>query len=114
MKTLKLLLALILILSISSCQYKEDIAAKQPNGLNYEFLDYIGPDSCMLYRCAYAYNTDGNAGSVFLTICKDKNSSIQYQQGKVSISNSTVIDTVIKMVPKMVPETSIVVTQKIK
>lgn len=95
---------------LASCSTKDDYADKQSNGLHYKFLDYIGPDSCKLYSCAYSYGSDENQVSmVLLTICKDKNVSTEYQEGKVSMTNFTVIDTTIRMVQKMVPETSLVI-----
>lgn len=104
---------LTLILSISlfvSCQTKADFADKQPNGLHYQFLDYVGPDSCKLYKCAYNYAPgETNISTVLLTICKDKNISTSYTSGKQHITNYTVMDTVVNMVQKMVPETSLVV-----
>jgi len=89
---------------ISGCTQKIDYAPLQSNGLNYKFIDYIGPDSCMLYECAYHEAGENNAGKVFLTVCKDKPTTTNWdvRTGKTSttqLTNSLVFDTVIRMVP---------------
>lgn len=107
MKKLIMLLALV---SFASCMTKDDIATKQPNGLNYTFIDYIGPDSCKLYKCAYHEEGRTSADDVFLTVCKDKSAGTNYSytSGKqtIHVSNNMVYesvpeyDTIINMVPK--------------
>jgi hypothetical protein len=129
MKGILLVVTLLCTIIITGCQSKEDIAPTQDNGLNYVFVDYIGPDSCKLYRCAYHEPGHNSAGDVFLTVCKDKPSTVNWveQHGKTtdyysndvvsdktidSIKRMKVVDTVITMVSKMVPETSLVVKFK--
>ncbi len=120
---------ILLIIALVGCQSKSQIAPTQDNGLNYIFVDYIGPDSCKLYKCAYLAPGDNDAGSVFLTICKDKQSTVNWsvQQGKTtahysndvvtdgtmdSIKKMKVVNTVVRMVPKMVPDTTITMVRK--
>lgn len=112
-----------------SCQSKEDIAPTQDNGLNYVFVDYIGPDSCKLYRCAYHEPGHNSAGDVFLTVCKDKPSTVNWSEkhGKStsyysndmvtdgtmdSIKRIKVVNKTVRMVPKMVPDTTITMVRK--
>lgn len=106
----KILILIASIVLFNACQTKETYADKQPNGLHYKFLDYVGPDSCKLYRCAYNYGEgEHEVSNMLLTICKDKNVTTSYTSGKQHITNYTVMDTVVNMVPKMVPETSLVI-----
>lgn len=125
------------ILLICGCQSKVSIAPKQENGLYYRFIEYIGPDSCKLYECAYQKPGDNEAHSIFMTVCDDKKSSSVHwseKHGKSTcqydnvttmtdtLSNYTFTDTIIKMVPKimtqsknvtvMVPETCLVMRKK--
>lgn len=119
----------------SACHKKEDFCDKQSNGLHYTFKDYIGPDSCMLYECAYQ-NGEHSANTVFLTICKgDKPSNVNWnvKSGKTTsyYQNSTMykhkdtaykpdifdigggfdLNTVVDTEITMVPETSLVFTK---
>ena len=111
MKKITIILGLFAI-SLTSCMKKKDYAPVQDNGLNYEFIDYIGPDSCKLYSCAFHRAGSDNAGMVYLTICKDKQVETNWveQHGKSSVlmTNTVTSDTTITMVP----ETTIVTRKK--
>jgi len=101
---MKKIIILVSMITLVSCQTKTELAPLQSNGLNYKFIDYIGPDSCKLYECAYLAPGEKIAGTVFLTICKEKQTTTNWaiKSGKqtVYLSNSLAFDTVIKMVPE--------------
>lgn len=113
---------IIIVIAVTSCTTKSDIAPLQQNGLNYSFVGYVGPDSCLLYRCAYHEDGYSYAGQIFITICKNQkvtdtdwieqhgkhrdychNSVIQQNKDTiVNMPETTYVQT-IKMVPMSVP-----------
>jgi hypothetical protein len=120
-------IAMVSIIVACSCTSKESIAPQQQNGLNYRFLEYIGPDSAMLYVCAYQASPS-DAGQIFLTIPKHKNDPQTSVSWSVKSGKSTYhytnqvmdekskfgdIDTsYMQVTKKLVPETVMVVRYK--
>lgn len=74
---------------ITACD-KAQTEAKQPNGLSYTFMGYIGPDSCKLYWCYYGEDQHMGGNGVYMTQC-DHSHTLSYMYGKRLMMNSVIV-----------------------